>query len=324
MDDDIEEVHIKSGKSLQTILEESVVHLRESPYGLMGFPPTYNKFWNKAEGFKSGMYYILGAFYVIKNDKTIKIEESIGEDFERSAKYYEKYGANVRNNDLIYKTKCWTNKGGLNGDNGRNKYENYRCLTKLYYNYPHLFRLRTKKMKEELVNLVMKKTDLPAVMVLPTIDIFDNLSKMMKDKMFEKTDETGKGNSGTRIGFKSHYKQCFGLIQPRGKPKGLVLSSASLKYPEVYNELLRIGRILCPFSFQSIHFLKNCVCPPHKDSKNTQKSVLVSFGDYTGCNIVVEGTKYDAKHTPIIFDGRIMEHWNTDDLQGTKYSLVFY
>jgi hypothetical protein len=52
--------------------------------------------------------------------------------------------------------------------------------------------------------------------------------------------------------------------------------------------------------------------------------MLLSFGDYTGCNIVIEGTMYDARHKPIIFNGSEREHWNTDDLSGNKYSLVYY
>lgn len=52
--------------------------------------------------------------------------------------------------------------------------------------------------------------------------------------------------------------------------------------------------------------------------------MLVSFGDYSGCKIVVEGDAYDSFYTPIIFNGANLEHWNTNDLQGEKFSLVFY
>jgi len=323
MDDDIEEVYIKSGRSLQTILEESVEYLKSSPYGLMGFPPTFNKFWNKTEGYKTGCYFIIGAFYISKN--SVFVTDSIGEDFERSIKYYEKDGSVIRNNDLIFKTKYWTNQGGMN-EEGRIKDLIYKHCVKLYYNYPHLLRLRTKKFKkEEIVNLSMKKSIIPKVMLLPSLpeSFFDPLKKMLTKNIFIKTSGSGPG-TGYRANFKPHYVATFGMVNPRFKTGGIQLSSASVKYAHIYEELLRIGNIICPFEFSSIHFLKNCVCPPHKDSKNSRKSVLVSFGDYTGCNIVVEGIVYDAKYTPIIFDGKTMEHWNTDDLEGTKYSLVFY
>ena len=52
--------------------------------------------------------------------------------------------------------------------------------------------------------------------------------------------------------------------------------------------------------------------------------MLLSFGDYSGCNIVVNNKIYDANCNPIIFNGSNLEHYNTDDLIGTKYSLVYF
>jgi hypothetical protein len=320
IDDDIEEVHIKSGKPLQTILEECCEFVKIND-GILGFPPTFNKFWNKAEGYKKGLYYIIGAFFVFKNDR-IQVTKSIGEDFERSVKYFEKYGYVSRCNDLIYKTKYYTNKGGMMQE-GRNTNNIYSDLVKLYYQYPHLLQLRTKKLKEEIVNLSVKKSEVPKVMILPKINIFDDLQKMLDGAKIKKTSGSKQG-SGSRPNFPVHQKSCFGYIQRRFKKKKIELSVDSINYPNIYEELKRIGNIICPFEFKSIHVLKNCVCPKHRDAKNTQKSVLVSFGDYTGCNLVVEDVVYDARHTPIIFDGKTMEHWNTDDLVGTKYSLIFY
>jgi hypothetical protein len=103
------------------------------------------------------------------------------------------------------------------------------------------------------------------------------------------------------------------------------LSEQSKKHPKIYEAVLKIGEAISPaFEFSSIHLNHNVVCPKHLDSKNVGESVLVSFGDYEGCNIVIEGEIYDAKHTPIKFNGALLEHWNTKDLVGNKYSLVFY
>jgi hypothetical protein len=66
------------------------------------------------------------------------------------------------------------------------------------------------------------------------------------------------------------------------------------------------------------------VCPRHKDANNVGRSLLVSFGAYEGCGLVVEGMPYDTRHTPHIFDGSALEHWNVPTLVGTKYSLVYY
>ena len=86
----------------------------------------------------------------------------------------------------------------------------------------------------------------------------------------------------------------------------------------------RIGEIICPFPFTSVQLNKNLQCPKHKDRQNCGDSMLVSFGDYTGNNIVVDGVEYDARANPVIFNGSQLEHYNTEQTGVTKYSLVYY
>lgn len=120
-----------------------------------------------------------------------------------------------------------------------------------------------------------------------------------------------------------HRAITLGIV--RGRFNGITqLSFYSKKYPELYAEICRIGNLICPFEFKAIQLNHNVVCPPHTDSKNASRSILISFGDYTGCNIVIGDKVYDAKYTPIEFDGRELVHYNTDDLIGNKYSLVFF
>lgn len=96
------------------------------------------------------------------------------------------------------------------------------------------------------------------------------------------------------------------------------------KYPELFEELLKIGNEYCPFPFTSIYINKNVVCPKHKDSNNVGESMIISIGDYMGCNLVINNIEYDAHYQPLIFDGSKLEHYNTNNLVGTKYSLIFY
>jgi hypothetical protein len=49
----------------------------------------------------------------------------------------------------------------------------------------------------------------------------------------------------------------------------------------------------------------------------------VSFGDYVGCDLVVDGVTYDTRKG-LVFDGYLKEHYNTPLISGTKYSLVFF
>lgn len=121
------------------------------------------------------------------------------------------------------------------------------------------------------------------------------------------------------------FHRCMLLGITTGRFNGITgLSFCSKKYPKIYEEVCNLGRDICPFEFKSIHLNNNVVCPLHLDGKNIGESLLISFGDYTGCNIVIEDVIYDAKYTPIIFNGSLQKHWNTDDLVGNKYSLVYY
>ena len=193
---------------------------------------------------------------------------------------------------------------------------------KLKAEFPTYGNIRVKKNGMTEFNLrKIKAFEVKPIVVAKTqsTEMFASLLEMLS----KITLRCVKGRSNRRGFPEKHRAFCFGIT--RGRFNGIVgLSMASKKYPHIYQEIMRIGKIICPFDFNSIHLNHNVVCPKHLDSKNVGESMLVSFGDYTGCNIMIEGDKYDAKHTPIIFNGSKREHWNTDDLQGNKYSLVFY
>jgi len=132
-----------------------------------------------------------------------------------------------------------------------------------------------------------------------------------------------KNSTNSRRQFGKHRSTTFGFIRGRFNGK-YQLSQPSIKYPSIYKELKRIGDLICPFAYTSIHLNNNVICPKHKDCNNVGDSLLVSFGDYSGCNIVVDGTEYDTNCKPIVFNGTLLEHYNTNDLIGNKYSLIYY
>jgi hypothetical protein len=159
-----------------------------------------------------------------------------------------------------------------------------------------------------------------SVKVLPSVNT--NEFNVLYD-MLEKISIPNKTNTNNRRGFPRHRATIFGIT--KGRFNGLTgLSHFTKKYPEIYKELLRIGNLICPFEFKSIYLNKNTICPKHKDEKNVGDSLLVSFGSYTGANIVIDETTYNANCCPIVFNGSQLEHYNTDDLVGTKYSLIFF
>lgn len=100
---------------------------------------------------------------------------------------------------------------------------------------------------------------------------------------FEKVD------ANHRRGFPAHRCAVFGETNYRVVKRGLYsgLSKPSIRFPAVYQELLRLGKeVICPgYEFNTIHINHNLTCPPHIDDKNIGKSILVSIGEYTGSQL---------------------------------------
>jgi len=158
------------------------------------------------------------------------------------------------------------------------------------------------------------------------IEELGKVDKALFSKLYEQLQKINirrLSSNATRLGFGKQRICQFGKVRPRFKP-GIHLSACSIKHQDIYEELKSIGDAMCPFPFTSINVNHNVTCPPHKDKNNKGKSMLVSFGEYSGCNIVIDGKTYDTNCNPIVFDGSKQEHYNTDDLSGNKYSLVYY
>lgn len=120
-----------------------------------------------------------------------------------------------------------------------------------------------------------------------------------------------------------HRRFIFGTV--RFRFHGTVgLSYHSKKYPLLYQLIHDFGEKYIPIEFNAIHVNHNVVCPRHLDPKNTGVSAIISCGNYTGCKLMIEGVEHDPYYHVILFNGSTQEHWNTDDLVGNRYSLIFY
>jgi hypothetical protein len=129
--------------------------------------------------------------------------------------------------------------------------------------------------------------------------------------------------ANNRIGFPKFRALTLGLTKYR-TDKHISCAVSNDKYPELFDAVFEFGDKYCPFKFTSVYVNNNTVCPRHKDKGNFGISMIVSLGDYTGCNLVIDEKIYDARHRPIVFDGTQLIHYNTPDLVGNKYSLVFF
>ncbi len=152
---------------------------------------------------------------------------------------------------------------------------------------------------------------------------YDKLFEMLQGVTFKERKEKHYTN---RRGFPDYRGACFGIIKPRYKSGGPRLSRDSRKYPEIHEEIFKIGRALCDFDFSSVQLNKCLVCPRHIDSRNgSGETLIVSLGDYTGGLLIIEGMgTFDTNRKAVTFDGTKLFHYNTEIKSGTKYSLVFY
>jgi FkbM family methyltransferase len=71
---------------------------------------------------------------------------------------------------------------------------------------------------------------------------------------------------------------------------------------------------------------RNAEFTPHVDSGRglgQSISMIVGLGDFSGGSLFVEGKKYDARYTPLEFDGWSQRHW-TEPFEGERFSLVWF
>jgi hypothetical protein len=106
-----------------------------------------------------------------------------------------------------------------------------------------------------------------------------------------------------------------------GKTKGP--SRYNRKFPKLFKLLSAFIKTYKPnFEWTTIQVNKNVVCAPHIDRNNIGPSYIISLGDYTGGELVVEGKKFNIKNKWKKFDGT-KGHW-VEPFKGTRYSLVFF
>jgi hypothetical protein len=156
---------------------------------------------------------------------------------------------------------------------------------------------------------------------LPIYDDFKTLFELFESNKGSLYSLSNKNNN-SRYGFPKYQGAVYGMTRGRFSGK-IELSAMSKKFPQIYEELQRIGNTI-GFKYNSIQINRNLVCPSHFDKTNVGDSMLISFGDYEGCKIVIDGVEYDAFHRPTIFNGSQLEHFNTPLVSGVKYSLVYF
>ena len=96
-------------------------------------------------------------------------------------------------------------------------------------------------------------------------------------------------------------------------------------YPDLWRALVKFGTFICPqhIPFTAIQVNYNYECQPHLDNQNIGRSITMSFGNFSGGKLVINGVEYDTDMKPLEFNGALCEHYVTP-ISGQRYSFVYF
>ena len=293
--------------------------------------PVWNNFYRQKQKYMAtDLRFINGGFYGIINRHDIQysLPNDMKEDVERTLQYWIKDGIVIRFNQYGFKTKMYS-KGGC-GEFKERLILNEQSVDHLVAKYGIYGKRKIRK--NGCHEFVLNKSPPQAaceVKELGPIDrsVFLDLEELLKKYKVPWKSAAGKDKNGNstngRRGFPKHRGTVYGLCRQKIGGK-IELSYQTKKHLDLYEELVKVGKIICPFPFTSVQLNNNLVCPKHVDSNNIGESLLVSIGDYEGCNIVIADKEYNTCYSPVIFNGSELEHYNTPLISGNKYSMVFF
>lgn len=137
---------LKSVDNLLELIEYGFNLIDLHNFKLFGIYPVDNPFFMKytTDNYKefttTKLSYIVGCFYGYYNDReanVLHVENK--EDYERSIRYFQKYGGNIRFDNITLKTNYYLGHGGLN--NPERWYDADLCAKKLTELYPEYCKL---------------------------------------------------------------------------------------------------------------------------------------------------------------------------------------
>jgi hypothetical protein len=155
------------------------------------------------------------------------------------------------------------------------------------------------------------------------IKLNDAAKKFLNDKLIPLITNTTIRITDSRQNSGVGRSQVFGVGNIRGKGFGEFKNNT--RHPDLYRALLIFGMKIVPdyIPFTAIQVNHNYKTKKHIDGNNIGLSLAVSFGDFTGGELVIGKSDYQTKEHPVIFNGALTEHFNRP-IKGDRYSLVFF
>jgi len=341
LDDDIDDIDLSlmDYKSLDEFFNTAFEVCEKEEAYIWSVYPVFNPYFRKErKPITTELSYCIGAFfgYINRADDTLKLQITSDnkEDVERSIRYFLKDGKIIRFNKIGFKTKYYGADGGglgvfkdrleLMKQNAILINQAFPDITKIKIRKNGMYEIKflNKKVEPKVFAPLFPKVEDSEIQYLPelpeseTAVLYHMLSNVSLPLL-----KNGRGRSKT---FGVHRSVTLGFIKGRVSRK-YGLSHYSRKYPHIYDEVVRIGKLICPFDFTAIHLNHNVCCPRHIDGNNAGKSVLVSIGEYEGGTLHIEKKgEFDTHNKPLVFDGGKHYHWNNPITSGNKYSFVFF
>lgn len=103
------------------------------------------------------------------------------------------------------------------------------------------------------------------------------------------------------------------------------LSRFTKLHPEILEELkLIMSEIYPDFKYTTVQINNNCAMDYHTDKNNKGDTVILSLGEYEGGYLVIDEKKYNTNCNAIRFNATKIPHMVTNDIIGTKYSLIYF
>lgn len=327
LDDDIDDIDLSLSEfeTLTEFIQDAFYKCLEKKCYIWGIYPVWNHFFRLNKEDTDCLNIIVGAFYGIINRPSLesiklKLTTNSKEDVERSIRYFIEDGITMRFNKIGFKTKYYGSQGGIGTFKERVVHSLSDCQLLLQH-FSEYGKIKTRKngMSEFVLNKIQANTINPKYLTkIDDDDVKDLLEKLEKTKIILNKNKQGRARS-----FGEHRSFTLGYVQARISRK-IDLSYYTKKNMELYNLILELGKKIVPFEFDAIHVNHNVVCPPHKDKNNNGESVIISLGNYEGCNLIIGDKEYDTRLKPLMFDGANITHYNTPLISGNKYSLVFF
>lgn len=145
MDDDVSGIYTKENERLsetfdfEKIIDRGFAAMKAHGTKIFSIYPVQNAFFMK-EGHSTDLKLMVGTVYGIINDLDESLRATIDEkeDYERTAKYYQKFGKVVRLNDVTLKTTFYKGEGGMVQD--RTVEEQQKAVDYLIGKYPEFYK----------------------------------------------------------------------------------------------------------------------------------------------------------------------------------------